>query len=305
MRSGKFTPDLERNERGGDGGRTLVIDDDVVSGDELDATDGGARPPQRPLPRLRLIDPSHPDVAGARAVAGALTLLFLLGAAFSVTRMADLPAALGDARPSAAVPEERVVYWTPDALNPPRETEEDAVVAPTVGPRRPDVTTPARAERPASLSPATPRDSVQGGAPGAAPRAPGEGLLRPIVPSGALPSPGRLGSAAAGAAARGAPTGCVAPCREAAAVGIAPGTELARRDSILQTRMAEVVDRAGPAQKPPGFQVGLPGGGPTREERQRDSTLHAQYRARLQALMQRYDSARADSIARGLIKPGA
>ena len=298
MRGGEITPDFERSERGDDDGRTLVIDDDAASGDDRMADDAGAPARRRPLPRLRLVDPSHPDTTGARIAGGALTLLFLLGAAFSVTWMSDLGAVLSDA--SVTVPEERVVYWTPESLNPESETGEEATVAPTARTR---AAASVPAGLPSPLRPAAARDSVEGGEPSATPRGPGEGLLRPMVPAGALPSPGRLGSAAAGAAARGAPTGCAAPCREAAAVGVAPGTELARRDSILQSRLAEVVERAGPAQKPAGFQVGLPGGGPTKEERQRDSTLHAQYRARLQALMQRYDSARADSIARGLIKP--
>ena len=84
---------------------------------------------------------------------------------------------------------------------------------------------------------------------------------------------------------------------------MAPGTELARRDSILAAKMQEVVERAGPPRAPGTIYFPLPFGGPTKEERQRDSTLHAEYRERLRAFMQRYDSLKADSLARGLIKP--
>ena len=292
-----FTPDPTRSGRGDDDSRTLVIDEEPEGRDE--SVRGASRPraSRPPLPRLRLIDPSSRGSAGAGAAAGALTILLLLATAVSITRVADLRAVSQAPQASA----ERVLYWTPDALENPEDPAAEERSAPAPRPRAAASTFESSASTPSSLPPAA-RDTAQGGDVGARPTT--EGLLRPIVPTGAIPSADRLGSAAAGAAARGAPTGCAPPCREAAVVGIAPGAEMARRDSILQSRMAQVVDRAGPAQKPAGFQVGLPGGGPTKEERQRDSTLHAEYRARLQAFMQRYDSAKADSLARGLIKPG-
>ena len=275
-----------------------MIDEDTELDQERPAVSETAGEPRRRLPRLRLHDPAHDDPAGARLAGGALTVMFLLAAAVSLTRMATLHDTLGDARAVNRPTDERVVYWTPELLEAP-----DLPASPNAKPARTARAPTARSDPRSMTSASAPvtRDTAQAGDADAA-RTPGDELLRPIVPTGMLPSAGRLGSAAAGAAARRAPSGCVAPCREAAAVGIAPGTELARRDSVLREQMQAVVDRAGPAQSQ-GIYFPLPFGGPTKEERQRDSTLHAEYRARLRAFMQRFDSAKADSLARGLIKP--
>ena len=299
MRSGDRFPNLGQGRADDDAGPTLVIDEETeLVGEQASGSErGGERRPT--LPRLRLYDPAHDDTAGGRVAGSALTVIFLLAAAVSLTRMATLHDTLTDSRDESPLRDERVVYWTPELLQ-----EPDRPSPPNAEPVRMPTRTPVpRSDLPApgAGSPTVARDTAQvGEARPARPAA--EGLLRPVAPGGLLPSAGRLGSAAADAAARRAPSGCVAPCREAAAVGIAPGTELARRDSILQAQMQSVVDRAGPPQTQ-GIYFPLPFGGPTKEERQRDSTLHADYRARLRAFMQRFDSAKADSLARGLIKP--
>lgn len=258
--------------------------------------DASAPPHRRSLPRLRIADPPLRDSAASGLVGFLLTVICLLGVGISATRMVSVGDASLDA--SANLPAERVVFWTPDALaNPEDPAAEGESDMPDPGPA--PASRPVTAQPPASLPAALPRDTLQGVA---SPNASREGLLRPAVPGGTLPSPGRLGSAAASAAARPGRTGCAAPCREAAAVGM-PGTELARRDSILSERMQEVVDKAGPPRAPGSIYFPLPFGGPTKEERQRDSTLHAEYRERLRLFMQRFDSAKADSLARGLIKP--
>ena len=275
-----------------------MIDEDTELDEERPAVSETAGEPRRRLPRLRLHDPAHDDSAGARLAGSLLTLGFLLAAAVALTRMATLHDTLSDPRAVNQPRDERVVYWTPELLETP-----DLPASPNAEPARTARAPAAPSNFRSTTSASTPgtRDTAQAVDPDAA-RAPGNELLRPIVPTGMLPSAGRLGSAAADAAARRAPSGCVAPCREAAAVGIAPGTELARRDSVLKEQMQTVVERAGPAQSQ-GIYFPLPFGGPTKEERQRDSTLHAEYRARLRAFMQRFDSAKADSLARGLIKP--
>jgi hypothetical protein len=280
-----------------DGGHTAVIDDESGTPEQPSPDDASA-PGRRPLPRPRIAEPSRRDAAASGLAGLALTVVFLLGLGISATRVVNLGNPLADA--NADQPAERVVFWTPEALANPEDPEIEAEPETSApGPRSTAPSQPVATRPPASLPAPATRDTTQGAA---SPSARGEGLLRPAIPGATLPSPDRLGSAAATAAARPGRSGCAAPCREAAAVGM-PGTELARRDSILSERMQDVVEKAGPPRAPGSIYFPLPFGGPTKEERQRDSTLHAEYRERLRVFMQRFDSAKADSLARGLIKP--
>jgi hypothetical protein len=256
------------------------------------------------LPRLGLgrSGPSGADAAVSVAMAAIVTVGFL--AAVGVATGQAFRRSVSDARDAErAQAGERLVYVTTSQPLDPSAAPAESPVTRSSANRAPERAAPAPLAAPTSP---IPRDSVGAGSVPATPtgRSAAERMFPLGVPvSGALPSPGRLGESIGDAVGAGtARSGCAAPCREAAVAGAAPGTELARRDSIIGARMQEVVGRAGPAQKPPGFQIGLPGGGPTREERQRDSTLHADYRKRLEILLTRYDSLRADSIARRLIR---
>lgn len=269
-------------------GTTLVMDDAVV-----DAPPG----PSRRLPRLGFRDAGEAgsDSPASIALAFLLTAALLAGAGLSVGSALGWEAA---GAPTHEHETERLVYiTTPEAAAPiePLPARPAADATNRLGERQ--------IPRPAGSPAATASRDTLGASTAAQPplTSPRAFPLGP-VPGSALPSPSRLGEAIGTVGARGARTGCAAPCREAAVAGAAPGSELARRDSMLQSKAQEVVDRAGPPQLPPGFQIGLPGGGPTKEERQRDSTLHAEYRKRLEALLSRYDSLKADSIARELIK---
>jgi len=127
------------------------------------------------------------------------------------------------------------------------------------------------------------------------------------------------------------PTPCPAPCldrggaaRTAGGAGVLangktlPGLSREQRDSVLRGIAAEVAHApkrssspVGPTEPSPMGQppimtgtsipIGLPGGGPTRAQRKRDSTLNAEVSARLERVKARADSiekARRDSIAR-------
>lgn len=77
-----------------------------------------------------------------------------------------------------------------------------------------------------------------------------------------------------------------------------PPQTVAERDSVIGAAMAGVPARAGPARPPGTIQIGLPGGGPTREQRQRAAALDADNRARLARIRARLDSAQLDSLRR-------
>ncbi|HUF25668.1 MAG TPA: hypothetical protein VMM18_01705 [Gemmatimonadaceae bacterium] len=267
---------------------------EVMDGDRSVA---GARA-NRPLPllslRLRASEPGRRESAtsAAAAVLATLALVVVITLPASVALRAE---AVEYTRSSDAV--ERVVFFSPFAPSP----VEPTLPAPVSGAV---VESPARA-------PVTPRP-LEPGTPGGAPADTAAATDGPVDPSRsrsdellrALRPPGRLGAGVmGGAGVAPARSGCAAPCREAAAAGFAPGTELQRRDSVLRELAEDAAARAGPAQRAPGFQVGLPGGGPTAAERERDSILHIEYRTALDRIRARHDSARADSVRRGLIPP--
>lgn len=267
----------------------------------MDAPEGGdaVTPARRPRlsARLRLADASRRDSLASGLVGAGLTLAFLLAVGISAGSSFD---SIGAAPQSELHDEERLVFWTPAEL---LAAEPEAPSDPRDAPATSGTPRAQPAPRPGVTAPAlrSPGDSASSGGGQPAPDAPTAGLLRPALPGGRLPSPSELGGAAASRGSKaGAP--CIGPCLESAAAGYAINSEIARRAAANAALGQKVVERAGPPVDPPGFQVGLPGGGPTKAERQRDSTLHAEYRSQLHLFMQRFDSLQADSLARGLKK---
>lgn len=229
-----------------------------------------------------------------------LTLLVLLLVQGSLVQRWRLEPA-GEAAP----PPEEVVYVSPVAPAEPEPARE----APTPA-APPVIERPAAPPTRAPAVPAAPRDTVaRPRTPSAAPGA------RPAVPLPTIPGPVTGGEPAAPL--------CWPPCIEGR-VGpgrAAPPLTGAARDSALRA-MGERVAREGDTRRPGpvlgggpagaaspvappsvgagvSIPVGLPGGGPTRAQRQRDSTVNADVQARLARLRARQDSiaqARRDSL---------
>lgn len=153
------------------------------------------------------------------------------------------------------------------------------------------------------------------------PPASSDSARRPIGGEPAVPTPRAVFT----------PTPCPAPClekggapRAAGGAGVLangktlPSLTREQRDSVLRGIAADVAraprvssSPVGPREPSPMGQppmqtgvsipIGLPGGGPTRAQRKRDSTLNAEVSARLERVKARADSietARRDSIAR-------
>ena len=246
---------------------------------------------------------------GARALATVLTLAMLVVIALplGVGRGPVRPATESEADAAERAPEHLVFVPVPYTAAP-------APTSPSAG--APDVTrNDAR--------------SAVGGRPGASPAAPADSSAT------VTPPPARADTSRASIPTPRAvftPAPCAIPCLERGgaprtrggrgvlANGVGEGSlSQAERDSMLREASRTARGRGAGGGRvgaagdptPPGVPrqqtgisvpIGLPGGGPTREQRKRDSTLNAEVSARLARVKARADSiaaaARRDSAAR-------
>ncbi|HEX5581229.1 MAG TPA: hypothetical protein VFX39_06585, partial [Gemmatimonadaceae bacterium] len=223
---------------------------------------------------------------------------------------------------------ERVTYVDvpPRTLPPPAEPLPTPHTAPapghapgTIAPSTPNTTTPnvaaptaPRTGQRVSPVPTLPLDSAARAA-GAAGRLPPRAPAARLPDGLTFPPPARAGAPA---------TACVGPCRGGTTGGVntLPGPLTgAERDSVLRAigqsvpalagemrRRGEGAPSAAPADpgaiQPLGgvsLPIGLPGGGPSKAQRERDRRVHAENTAALARIKAREDSiARADSLER-------
>ncbi len=218
--------------------------------------------------------------AGAVIASAVLTVAFVVGMAVSVRGYHHVVES-GPRAEGEPLTREQVTFVQPRVLAPP------VVPPPRVPPPR--VVTPA-ISAPRSAAPRA-SDSASTVAP-------------PFVPARAVP-----GDAAPSApGVRGPSSSCVGPCDATTTVGIRSvgGTVSTseQRDSVLHAMREGMRGAASSGGVRSGMggvsiAVGLPGGGPTRAQRKRDSTINADVVARLDRIRARADSvAKADSMAR-------
>ncbi|MEP6690460.1 MAG: hypothetical protein ABJD07_04850 [Gemmatimonadaceae bacterium] len=219
---------------------------------------------------------------GAFAAGAVVTIALGASMAISVRGYDHGPARGAPPAAATAAERERLVYVrprpadvAPPPVQPPRARDRAVAARPSAGPP-PD---------------AAPRDTSAIHAP---PAPPSMGDAPPTPATAPSTAPARAGGA------------CIGPCSAAAAPAFTWGRpnappSRAERDSVL----AVVADRVAHSQSPPAARgpgvsiaVGLPGGGPTRAQRQRDSTINADVLARMARIRARYDSARSDSAQR-------
>ncbi|MDQ6831345.1 MAG: hypothetical protein M3081_20990 [Gemmatimonadota bacterium] len=158
----------------------------------------------------------------------------------------------------------------------PRVTPQSRVVAPA---------TPAR-----TLSPPRASDSASNAPPAVATRS---------VPGDASPAPPP-------AAGRAPASSCVGPCDAGTTVGVRTAAKPENDRDATISAIADAMRAAAASSGRPtsgmggvSLNVGLPGGGPSRAQRKRDSTINADVTARLDRIRARGDSVvKADSIAR-------
>lgn len=235
---------------------------------------------RRRAPRFR-IESARRGSLGPFAVAVAITVVAGLSLYPAMRAPGRLLPALVAAPPS---PIEEVVYLPVTPELPPDDSPPRARSAPSTGARVTRRPSPPPDSAPVRR-PAMPRDSAR-----IPSLAPGMTRIPPLFPP--------AGST------RGVPS-CIGGCD----VGTrrrfgerAPAQTMAERDSVIAERVAAVPDEAGPARPPGTIQVGLPGGGPTREQRRRAAALDADNRARLARIRATLSPAQLDSLRRDSVE---
>lgn len=235
---------------------------------------------RRRAPRFR-IEPARRDSAGPFVVAVAITVVAGLSLYPAMRAPGRLLPALVAAQPP---PIEEVVYLPVTPEFPPDETPPRPRSAPSTGVRVTRRPSPPPDSAPVRRA-AVPRDSAR-----IPSLAPGATRIPPLFPP--------AGSA------RGLPS-CIGGCELGTRGRFGertPAQTTAERDSVFEERMAAVPDEAGPARPPGTIQVGLPGGGPTREQRRRAAALDADNRARLARIRATLSPAQLDSLRRDSVE---